>query len=391
MSNATAVFDLYGKANITWYKVMNNNVSSAAFAMLLVWSCSTLYKAIEYYGFKRKLIYGLNVLQAFFMLIKTLTATVYVVLLGVPCEPRAILLSIPLVFSIDCMYYIMLVKLLLFTPFRWAVRVVFFCALVSHAVINFVGVAQRTTTLSANGTCKDVYPLIYKQQYVIEIVLECFTAIVLVHGIALKAQISGQIVSATYSLLQQLRKNEHLRVFSVLIMIALKLFLTYYTDFLQNFDHLYFTHGVDQARSAIVCWALMRDYRKLVKSSSLSGSHQSASRPTGPSGKSEFGSHFSHAKANSHVGSHSSSQMGASPRVAASKAVDKRDPIFEDLEFDDDDCGIGKKELVVNIEAIKSTETIAEAQAAAQDERARRDEPSTSVPVEGDAAQAARP
>ncbi|KAH6590898.1 hypothetical protein BASA50_008899 [Batrachochytrium salamandrivorans] len=366
------VFNLYDKANITWYQVQNNNVSSAAFAVILLWSFSTLYKSVQYYMMKSKPIYALNVAQAAFMLVKTIAATYYVILLGDLCEPRAFFLSVPLVLSLDCAYYIMLIKLLLFTPFRITVRVVFFLALLAHAVINFIGVSQRDTRLGTNGMCKDVYPLIYKQQYIVEIFLECFTAIVLIHGLAIKSRVNGQVVSSTFELLNQLRKNEHLRVFAVMFMIALKLILTYYTNFLTNFDHLYFTHGVDQARSAIICWALMRDYRKLVKTSSAGGSHPNSSNVL--SGKhtkagldlKSGSAHMLKSSSGKGVKSQTGSFTGAPsmPRILNSKMTDHHDAIFEDNEDLDVVCA-EKSMPAESVESgidhrdmIKSTETI---------------------------------
>ncbi|EGF83139.1 hypothetical protein BATDEDRAFT_21566 [Batrachochytrium dendrobatidis JAM81] len=365
-ANQTSGFDLYAPSNITWYQVQNNNVSSAAFAAILLWGASTLYKSIQYFFMKKKLIYGLNVAQAAFMLIKTTAATVYVIFLGDACEPRAFFLSVPLVLSIDCMYYIMLVKLLLFTPFKMLTRLVFFLALLAHAIINFIGVAQRTTRLSSSGMCKDVYPLIYKQQYIIEVFLEAFTAIVLIHGLAIKSQVNGQIVSSTYSLLNQLRKNEHLRVFSVLAIIGLKLFLTYYTNFLPNFDHLYLTHGVDQARSAIICWALMRDYRKLTRSSgnaSSTGSNPNMLQKSAAKHSSVFKSQKSGLSGQTKSQAGGITSQHSMPRILLSAPMTDRVSVIDEADenIDSEKAGHGKGELAVDIEHcdVKSTETIA--------------------------------
>ncbi|KAI8926603.1 hypothetical protein BC831DRAFT_549768 [Entophlyctis helioformis] len=375
-------FDIWSTSTLTWFQVQNSNISCAAFAMLVVWGFSTSFKAYQTWRVKDKPIYRLNLAQSIFMLIKTTAACIYTVFLNLECEPRGILMNIPLIISLDLMYWIMLLKLLLFTPFRMMTRAVFAGSLLAHAAIVCVGVAQRRSFLSKTGTCRDTYPLVFKQQYILEIVLECFTAVVLVHGIALKSQVSGgQVLSSTYTLLNQLRKNEHLRVFSLLFLIAIKLILSY-NSISVNFDYGFVTHAVDQARSAVVCWALMRDYRKLTKSTNSNSAHNSGvggSMSQAQLGKAGSIMEFRRQPTGKDASGYNGGSM-PSARVVGSKAVDLDDESDIGVQKKrvsgeagrkggiDLELGHGKgdaelsEDALARAEAIKSTETIANSQ-----------------------------
>ncbi len=94
-------------------------------------------------------------------------------------------------------------------------------------------------------------------------VIEGVTAIALIHGL-LQRQ-ARDVFRSTRAILDQLRSNEELRVFWAIVIITLKIVLTYQRPERSVFDITSITHGVDVARSALVCWAILREQRTVTQ------------------------------------------------------------------------------------------------------------------------------
>jgi hypothetical protein len=77
--------------------------------------------------------------------------------------------NIPLVIAWDLIFAIILLKLLIFTPYPLFVQVFFGLSVVAHFALVVAGVALRTSSQTVTGICRDVYPVLYKYQYVIEV------------------------------------------------------------------------------------------------------------------------------------------------------------------------------------------------------------------------------
>ncbi len=60
-------------------------------------------------------------------------------------------------------------KLLLFTPYQRAVKGFYALGILAHMVVVMVAVGQASTSRNAYYQCANAYPLLYRQQYVIEV------------------------------------------------------------------------------------------------------------------------------------------------------------------------------------------------------------------------------
>ena len=156
---------------MTWEAIELNQAYTSIFGFLCFWGAqNVIASGLSYYK-RRKLIYLLNFLQCACLLIKTISATVYATYFNLDCGPRGVLVNVPLVFSWILIYSIILLKLLIFTPWPKITMGTFAVTLLAHFLVVMVGVSLRTTFMSSSWTCRDVYPLVYKQQYVIEVFL----------------------------------------------------------------------------------------------------------------------------------------------------------------------------------------------------------------------------
>ncbi|KAJ3263666.1 hypothetical protein HK104_006603, partial [Borealophlyctis nickersoniae] len=234
-----------------------------------------LMKSAFAYKSRRKPLYLLNLIQCSLSLLKTVFATLYAVLLNLPCVARSPLINVPMVLCWDAIYAIMLLKLLLFARYKVLCKVVFAVGCTAHFVVVMVAISMRQWKMSVVGLCADKYPILYKQQYVVEMVMEGFTAAALLHGLIIQSRASSGLFSGTQDILRQLAQNEHIRVFFVLIFITAKVVLSYSPDF----KIVAITHAVDSARSALICWALIREQRKVAETAAA-GKRQSLAPPS---------------------------------------------------------------------------------------------------------------
>ncbi|KAJ3065478.1 hypothetical protein HK102_007889 [Quaeritorhiza haematococci] len=207
---------------LSFHTIQTGNINSAMFGGLVIWGLWSTVEAARIWNSKRaKPIYILNVLQTVLNLFKITTATTYAVVLNLYCEARAPLINVAQTVCWDLIYMIMLLKLLLFTPYKRAAQVVYGCVVLAHFVVVMVGVGLSQTNLTVVGTCRDRYPLIYKQQYLIELALEIFTFLMLLHGMTHRSQ---NLFEGTKEIFKQLKENENLRVFMVTVSFILRLF-----------------------------------------------------------------------------------------------------------------------------------------------------------------------
>ncbi|KAJ3181751.1 hypothetical protein HDU87_000769 [Geranomyces variabilis] len=240
----------------TYGDVQLSNTNSALFGALTVIGIVVLFSAWKAYLRRRKPIYLLNGLQATFLFIKTLSATFYAVMVSgsLNCKARSPMMNIPMVLAWDLIYGIMLIKLLLFTEWKRTVMVVVPLGAIAHFAIVTAGIVMRTSGVSSLGLCTDTYPLLFKHQYDVELILEVFLTGILLHGLASKK--SG-VFAGTKEVFRQLQFNEHTRVFLVVIFVTLKIIFSY-----GHYDvPTALTHGFDSARSAVVSWAITRGVR----------------------------------------------------------------------------------------------------------------------------------
>ncbi|KAJ3291243.1 hypothetical protein HK104_006231 [Borealophlyctis nickersoniae] len=264
----------------TFREVERGHINAAVFGGLVVWSIGMLIKAASAYSTRRKPIYLLNLIQCCLCVFKTTAAAAYAVVLNLSCAARSPLINVPMILCWDVIYGIMLLKLLLFARYKLLCKIMFAVGVTVHFVIVLVAISQRVYRMSTVGLCGDKYPLLYKQQYVIEMVMEGFTAITLLHGLIMQRKAATSLFSGTQDILRQLAQNEHLRVFLVVFLITLKVALAYSPS--ADFKIVAFTHAVDSARSALVCWALIREQRKVAAAASMRGSTSNRMSAAGP-------------------------------------------------------------------------------------------------------------
>ncbi|KAJ3330862.1 hypothetical protein HDU76_004664 [Blyttiomyces sp. JEL0837] len=167
-------------------------------------------------------------LQTLLILVKTLVATIYVIGDGLYCAPRGPLVNISVAVA-------------------W----------VSYAT------SQQEYHYDELKRCKNWYPITYKQQYVVEGILECFIAVVLFNALANfgNSGRSGKGSSKAESVFKRIRENHSLRIFLVLLLIILKLLFTYWPTSPTPDIITALTHAVDSARSAIVSYCILNETR----------------------------------------------------------------------------------------------------------------------------------
>ncbi|TPX32869.1 hypothetical protein SmJEL517_g04050 [Synchytrium microbalum] len=266
-------------STVTLSDLQKSNFTSFFWGCTVFWQTRVVIDALRLYHRKRKsrswVIYVMNALQAISMLIKTLSAAIYAIILGLDCDARAWMMNVFLVVAVEAIYGLLLVKLLLFTPFRRAAQVFFGIAVSVHFLLVLSGTIMSTDSINlTTGLCGNKYPILYKQQYTIEAIIEAVTFGLLIHGLT-------QQSSDAFAIFEQLRNNEHLRVFAAMIFITLKIIFTYTP--ITSFDASVLTHSVDTARSALVCWALNREDHKVTAALEKSMSTD-PSRRLGPKG-----------------------------------------------------------------------------------------------------------
>ncbi|KAJ3007360.1 hypothetical protein HKX48_009182 [Thoreauomyces humboldtii] len=238
----------------TFADVQLSNVNSCLFGALTGFGVVILWQAWAAYSKRRKPIYLLNGLQASFLFVKTLSATIYAITLSgtVNCLARSPLMNFPMVFAWYLIWGIMLIKLMLFTEWKKLCLVIIPLGAAVHFGVVTAGIVMRNSSVTALGLCKDTYPILFKHQYDIEMILEIFSTGVLLQGITSKKQ---GVFAGTKEVFRQLQFNEHTRVFFAIIFVGLKLLFTY-----GNFNvPTATTHAVDSCRSAVVSWALTRE------------------------------------------------------------------------------------------------------------------------------------
>ncbi|KAI9100507.1 hypothetical protein DFS34DRAFT_614831 [Phlyctochytrium arcticum] len=210
-----------------------------------------------------KPIYVLNALQCTLLLIKTLAATCYAVMVSgssfLTCAARSPLVNLPMAFAWTSIYGIMLIKLMLFTKWKRTCIAVVVIGCGVHLGIVISGVVQRDSRVTALGLCADRYPILFKHQYDIELFLEVFTTSMLLQGIYSRQSAGG--FAGTQEVFRQLAENEHVRVFFSVVFVTLKIVFAY--GGITTVTAL--THGIDSARSAVVCWALIREQTRVKK------------------------------------------------------------------------------------------------------------------------------
>jgi hypothetical protein len=162
-------FDSTSKSSLTWNEIQIAQLYTSIFGFLCFWGAQNIYSSFKGYRKRQKLIYLLNFLQTLFLFIKTVSATVYATYFNLNCSPRGPLVNIPLLFSWDCIYLIILLKLLIFTSWPKVVIGSFALGIAAHFSVVVAGVVLRTTSISSSWVCRDVYPMVYKQQYIIEV------------------------------------------------------------------------------------------------------------------------------------------------------------------------------------------------------------------------------
>ncbi|TPX53039.1 hypothetical protein SeMB42_g01041 [Synchytrium endobioticum] len=252
--------DLDLSAPATLSDLQESNIKSFLWGVLVIWQCLVVKNALYLYYRKRKsrswLIYVMNAGQSVSMLIKTLSAAVYACLVGLDCSARAWMMTMFLLFGVELIYGLLLLKLLLFTPFRRAAQTFFVVAVTVHFLVVLSGTIMSSYAINTTtGICVNKYPILYKQQYTVEAIIEVGTFCFLVHGLAQQ--------SDAMAIFEQLKNNEHLRVFLAMIFITMKIIFTYRP--ITVFDASVLTHGVDTARSGLVCWALDREDHKVCR------------------------------------------------------------------------------------------------------------------------------
>ncbi|KAI8814359.1 hypothetical protein BJ742DRAFT_849068 [Cladochytrium replicatum] len=242
-------------------------IHSLIFGMLILWAAYVLYVSITLWVSRRKKpIYVLNVLQALFYMWKIIAASMFQIFMAGAgpfqpnCSVRGPVIVVPQLICFQLIYGIMLMKLLLFTPYIRTAQVFYCLAMGAHFSCVIAGLAQRRESLDMLGFCRTTYSVVFKQQYIVEAIVEVVTAGLLLHGMVYR---TGNLVAGTQEIFRQLRSNEHLRVFLVGIFIIIKIFFTYVP--LPVVTSISFTHAVDSARSALVCWALEREKRSVAR------------------------------------------------------------------------------------------------------------------------------
>lgn len=237
-------------------EIQTSRIESAVFGILSAWSALNLFQASK--NFINKSDHILNLFQVFFILFKTISATVYVIFFNLDCSPRAILVNLPLLIAWDLIYIIILNRVLKFTLNPAIVKLIFIILISLHFSIGFSG-SLLGTFKSTNGKCSNEYPIIYKQQYIIEILLELLVIIEIFKTILVNNY--GTIIERSKQAFLELKSNEEFRIFIVLFFIFIKIILSYgLTGGILPFNPLALTHFIDSCRSAFICWIIINNY-----------------------------------------------------------------------------------------------------------------------------------
>ncbi|KAI9208683.1 uncharacterized protein BJ171DRAFT_212018 [Polychytrium aggregatum] len=249
--------------SLTFQQLQANAINACVFGGLTGSSLIVAYLSFWVAKERRwKPIYTLNLVQSLLYIIKIITATSYSVFLGLNCSPRAPLLSASLMGCWYVVYTILAIRLMLFTQYKRFCQAVFVIAIVVHCSLVTIGTVNRTSKIKTSYLCGDTYPSYYKQQYTVELLLELFTATMLIIGLISRAK---GVFAGTQEIFRQLRNNEQLRIFYVVIFIVIKMAITWWPGIGLVFDTTALTHGIDTARSALVYWALAREQSQVSK------------------------------------------------------------------------------------------------------------------------------
>jgi hypothetical protein len=162
-------FDIDSKSTLRWSDIQLGMVYASVFGALCCWGAHNIYAS--FFGWRKspKMIFLLNFLQTVALFVKTVSATVYATYFNLNCEARGALVNIPLLVSWDLIYIMMIFKIMIFTERKKMVIGLFVLGILAHISVIISGVALRTSSMTSSWTCKDVYPLVYKQQYVVEV------------------------------------------------------------------------------------------------------------------------------------------------------------------------------------------------------------------------------
>lgn len=209
-------FDSNAQTSVTFAYIQSQNLNSALFGGLVTWGLSVFVHAVWLWEEnKGKPLYILNMIQTALNLIKITTATTFIVFFGLNCNLRAPMIIMPQEICWIIIYCMLLIKLLIFTRFKKFAKGVFSLCLMVHFALVVTGVVMSVST-SLQGKCRNRYPLIFKQQYTVEMLLELVTFALLIHGLAYK---KDGMLAGTRDILTQLKNNEHLRIFLVSVFI----------------------------------------------------------------------------------------------------------------------------------------------------------------------------
>lgn len=162
-------FDINSNSSLKWLDVQLGMIYSSIFGALCFWGGHNIYSS--YFGWRKRpqMIFLLNFLQTVSLFIKTVAATVYTTYFNLDCSARGPLVNIPLLVSWNLIYVMMLFKILIFTKRQKLAIGFFVLGIMAHISVVVSGVALRTSSMNSTWICRDVYPLVYKQQYVVEV------------------------------------------------------------------------------------------------------------------------------------------------------------------------------------------------------------------------------
>jgi hypothetical protein len=169
-------------------------INAAAFGGLSVWALNIAYLSFKLYrSRKKRLVYTLNLYQSIFYLAKILAATSYHLFVGLDCRFRAYSINVPMLFCWVTIYLILMLKLLVFTRYRWLVIIVYLLALIADLVVVFLGIMKGSYSMSPAGICSNVYSIEFKQQYPIEVTLLWLIGIDFFRSVYIRLVYSGVI------------------------------------------------------------------------------------------------------------------------------------------------------------------------------------------------------
>ncbi|TPX42950.1 hypothetical protein SeMB42_g02304 [Synchytrium endobioticum] len=257
------------------------SLSSFIFGLLVAWTLHLIARScflLRDNGWKP--IFILNVLQTFMMLLKTLFAATYAITDDLPCYPRGMLTSAPVSLANEMVFIILLLTLLVFTPYKRFCCGVFIITLSAHLGVTLAGVLTAVRGRNSDNRCFDLYGPFFKHQYTLEGFLELFTLVMLFDG--LRRQTRGAtFLSRTESILNEIKSNSELRVFLVMVVIAIKILHSWLSNggfTIGVYNSLTFTHALDIARSHVCCWSLASLKKRLQAKQSTDNSNHTLKR-----------------------------------------------------------------------------------------------------------------